>query len=107
MSTASHDVSSVNSFLPMAREMDHGDGKPVARPLAARRQDGQAEGEGIGSVALASDRAGRAWDCGVRRELGRPAGSVAELLPGAGATDLSGAGLADVQLSPRRDDTTV
>ena len=88
--------------------MDHGDGMPVACPLAARRQDGQAEGEAIGSVALASDRAGRAWDCGgVRRELGRPAGCVAERLAGSGATDLSGAGLADVQLSPRRGDTTV
>jgi hypothetical protein len=54
---------------------------PVACPLAARRQDGQAEGEAIGSVALASDRAGRAWDCGgERRELGRPAGCVAERL---------------------------
>ena len=88
--------------------MDHGDGMPVACPLAARRQDGQAEGEAIGSVALASDRAGRAWDCGgVRRELGRPAGCVAERLAGSGATDLSGAGLAGVQLSPRRGDTTV
>ena len=77
--------------------MDHGDGMPVACPLAARRQDGQAEGEGIGSVALASDRAGRAWDCGgVRRELGRSAGCVAERLAGSCATDLSGAGLADL-----------
>ena len=59
-------------------------------------------------MALASDRAGRAWDCGgVRRELGRPAGCVAERLAGSGATDLSGARLADVQLSPRRGDTTV
>jgi hypothetical protein len=84
--------------------MDHGDGKPVARPLAGRRQDGQAEGDAIGSVALASDRAGRAWDYGgVRRELGRSAGCIAERLAGSGATDLSGAGLADVQLSPRRE----
>ena len=59
--------------------MDHGDRMSVACPLAARRQDGQAEGEAIGSVALASDRAGWAWDCsGVRRELGRPAGYLAE-----------------------------
>jgi hypothetical protein len=88
--------------------MDHGDGKPVARPPAGRRQDGQAEGEAIGSVALASDRAGRAWDYGgVRRELGRSAGCIAERLAGSGATDLSGAGLADVQLSPGRGDSTV
>ena len=37
-------------------EMDHGDGIPVACPWAARRQDGQAEGEASGSMALASDR---------------------------------------------------
>jgi hypothetical protein len=78
---------------------------PVWRGAA---QHGQAEGEGIGSVALASDRAGRPWDCeGVRREPGRPAGCVAERLAGPGATDQSGAWLADVQLSPRRGDTTV
>ena len=88
--------------------MDHGEEMPVAYPLAARRQDGQAESEAIGSVALASNGAGRAWDCGtVRRELGRPAGYVAQRLAGSGATDLSGAGLAGVHLSPRRDDTTV
>jgi hypothetical protein len=88
--------------------MDHGDGLPVACPLAARRQDGRAEGEGIGSVALASDRAGRAWNCGgVRRELGRPAGCVAERLAASGPANLSGAGLAGAQLSPRRGDTTV
>jgi hypothetical protein len=44
--------------------MDHGDGMSVARLLAARRQDGPVEGEAIGSVALAFDRASRAWDCG-------------------------------------------
>src|ERR1700677_4996459 len=82
--------------------MATGSRSPVLWRRAARM------GKRSGSVALASDRAGRAWDCGgVRRELGRPAGSVAERLAGAGATDLSGAGLADVQLSPRRDDTTV
>jgi hypothetical protein len=88
--------------------MDHGDGMPVACPLVGRRQERKRERRGIGLVTLASNGAGRAWDCGtVRRELGRPAGCVAERLAGSGATDLSGAGLADVQLSPRRGDTTV
>jgi hypothetical protein len=78
-------------------EMDHGDGMLVGCPSAASRQDGQAEDEGIGSMALASDRASRSWDCGVRRELGcRPVGGVAERASCPGATDLSGARLAGV-----------
>lgn len=84
--------------------MGHGDGMPVACPLAARRENGQAEGEAIGSVA---------WPLiapvglGIAVALGRPAGCVAERLAGSGATDLSGTGLAGVQLPPRRGDTTV
>ena len=78
---------------------------PVAGLVAARerRQDGQADDEEIGSVALAAPCAGRAWPCDRgRRELGRSGDHIAERPAGSGQPDLSGAGPARVQLSAGR-----
>jgi hypothetical protein len=78
---------------------------PVAGLVAARerRPDGQADDEEIGSVALATPCAGRAWpfDRG-RRELGRSGDRIAERPASSGQPDLSGAGPACIHLSAGR-----
>src|SRR5208337_1550435 len=87
------------------RETGYGKGMPVAGLVAARerRQDGQADDEEIGSVALATPCAGRAWpfDRG-RRELGRSGDRIAERPASSGQPDLSGARPTCLQLSAGR-----